>query len=86
MKDAAIVLSVMSKPAQQIDSTVQMALSSLYHEHLPDIERLRTWPLRGRRFAIVKETIGRINHVSLNHPWLDFTFILLKGPEWTYQS
>ena len=86
MKDAAIVLSVMSKPAQQIDSTVQMALSSLYHEHLPDIERLRTWPLLGRRFAIVKETIGRINHVSLNHPWLDFTFILLKGPEWTYQS
>mmetsp|Transcript_9955 Transcript_9955/g.45055 ORF Transcript_9955/g.45055 Transcript_9955/m.45055 type:complete len:426 (-) Transcript_9955:1214-2491(-) len=58
MKDAAIVLSVMSKPAQQIDSTVQMALSSLYHEHLPDIERLRTWPLLGRRFAIVKETIG----------------------------
>mmetsp|Transcript_14389 Transcript_14389/g.58621 ORF Transcript_14389/g.58621 Transcript_14389/m.58621 type:complete len:347 (+) Transcript_14389:70-1110(+) len=86
VEDAAIVLSVMSKPAQQIDSTVQMALSSLYHEHLPDIERLRTWPLLGRRFAIVKETIGRINHVSLNHPWLDFTFILLKGPEWTYQS
>mmetsp|Transcript_9954 Transcript_9954/g.45049 ORF Transcript_9954/g.45049 Transcript_9954/m.45049 type:complete len:438 (-) Transcript_9954:1120-2433(-) len=58
VEDAAIVLSVMSKPAQQIDSTVQMALSSLYHEHLPDIERLRTWPLLGRRFAIVKETIG----------------------------
>jgi|TARA_B100001741_G_C16240391_1_gene453649 hypothetical protein len=86
MQDAAIVLSVMSTPAQQIDSTMQMALSSLYHEHLPDIERMRTWPLLGRRFAIVKETIGWKNHVSLNHIWLDFTFILLKGPEWTSQS
>jgi len=58
MQDAAIVLSAMSEPSQQIDSTLQKQKSSAYHEHLLDIEHMTTQPLRGRRFAIIKETIG----------------------------
>jgi len=58
VQDAAIVLSAMSEPSQQIDSTLQKQKSSAYHEHLLDIEHMTTQPLRGRRFAIIKETIG----------------------------
>ena len=58
MQDAAIVLSAMSEPSQQIDSTLQKQKSSAYHEHLLDIEHMTTQPLRGRRFAIIKATIG----------------------------
>lgn len=77
MKDAAIVLSVMSTPAQKIDSTMQMASSSLYHEHLPDIERMRTRPLLGRRFAIVKETIGwKITFPGIIVGWTSLLFCL----------
>lgn len=52
------MLSAMSEPSQQIDSTLQKQKSSAYHEHLLDIEHMTTQPLRGRRFAIIKETIG----------------------------
>ena len=58
VEDAALVLSAMCGLCASVDATLQNIKPKDYHSDLQCIENLQSKPFLGRRFAIVKETMG----------------------------
>ena len=48
----------MCDPGLSDDATLQKGHDKNYHDHLPTIDDLCSKPFVGRRFAIIKETVG----------------------------
>lgn len=58
VEDAAILLSAMCGPGPSDDATLQKGHGKNYHDVLPTLDDLSSKPFVGRRFAIIKETVG----------------------------